>query len=90
MACVEATIAYSSIRYGGVNSTWNLPQLVGWSRAKDFLLTGREIDSAEARECGLFNRVVERARLLETALKLAEKLRIIRLPARRTPSGCCV
>ncbi|WP_203336804.1 enoyl-CoA hydratase/isomerase family protein [Nocardioides limicola] len=43
----------------GMATTWLLPDVVGRARARDLLLTGRLVDSAEACEMGLVSRVIE-------------------------------
>ena len=50
------------------------PQLVGFARAKEYLLTGDLLDATEAERIGLINRVVPRERLDETVNALADKL----------------
>jgi enoyl-CoA hydratase len=50
------------------------PWLVGVSRAKEYLMTGQNLDAAEAHRIGLVNRVVPADELLDTAGKLAAKL----------------
>jgi len=52
--------------------SWLLPRLVGASRAFEILLSGREVDAAEAERIGLVSRVVPDAELLDAALELAE------------------
>jgi len=47
---------------------------LGPRKAKEFLWTGDEIDSAEAHRLGLINRVVPRGRLEEETLALAERI----------------
>ena len=54
--------------------TVRLPRLIGHSRAMDMILTGRPVNSAEALEFGLANRVVEDGKSREAAEELAEKL----------------
>ena len=55
----------------GGGGTQRLARLVGPSRAKDIIMTGRQIDAAQALEWGLADRVVDRADVLGTALEMA-------------------
>ncbi|MBC5768481.1 crotonase/enoyl-CoA hydratase family protein [Ramlibacter albus] len=54
--------------------TVRLPRLVGLSRALDLILTGRKVESAEALQMGLANRVVPKGSVREAALELAQQL----------------
>jgi enoyl-CoA hydratase/carnithine racemase len=36
-----------------------LPQLIGWGKTRELVLTGRRIDAAEALQCGLVERLAE-------------------------------
>lgn len=54
--------------------TIRLPRLIGQSRAMDLLLTGREIDAAEAHEMGLANRIARPGGALEVAVELATQI----------------
>lgn len=51
--------------------TQRLPRIVGLGRALDLILTGRIIDTAEARDMGLVNEVVADGTALERALAMA-------------------
>jgi enoyl-CoA hydratase len=54
--------------------TYRLPRIVGLGRALDLLLTGRELDAAEAYDIGFANRVVPDGDALATAVALAEQI----------------
>jgi len=51
-----------------------LPRAVGYSRAKDILLTNRRIEPTEAEAIGIAKRVIPAADLLNEALRLATEL----------------
>jgi len=54
--------------------TIRLPRLIGHSHAMDLILTGREIDAAEAKTMGLVNRTTEPGGALSAAIELAHEL----------------
>jgi enoyl-CoA hydratase len=54
--------------------TYRLPQIVGLGRALDLILTGREIDTAEAERIGLVNRVVPAGEALDAATDVAAEI----------------
>jgi 2-(1,2-epoxy-1,2-dihydrophenyl)acetyl-CoA isomerase len=53
---------------------WSLPFRVGPARARQMMLLGEEIDSAEALRLGLADRLVPKGEALAEARKLAERL----------------
>ena len=73
----SATIGDPHVR-GGLNAgdggavVW--PQLIGYARAKEYLMTGEVLSAAEAARIGLINRCVPDARLEADVYGLAERL----------------
>ena len=80
MAC-DICIATKSAKFGqpeinlgihpGFGGTQRLPRLVGRMKAKELLLTGKNIDAEEAKRIGLINDVVEDHQLMEITYKIA-------------------
>jgi enoyl-CoA hydratase/carnithine racemase len=58
----------------GDGGAWLLPRIIGQGRALDLLLTGRPVGAEEALEWGIVTRVVDDDDLLESALRIAERL----------------
>jgi 2-(1,2-epoxy-1,2-dihydrophenyl)acetyl-CoA isomerase len=54
-------------------SSWNLPRLVGWARARELLLLPRTVQAAEALALGLATEVVPAGTVLERASELARQ-----------------
>jgi enoyl-CoA hydratase len=65
----------------GIGATQRLPRALGKAKAMDLILTGRMMDAAEAERAGLVSRVVPAASLMEEALKVAETIAAMSLPA---------
>jgi enoyl-CoA hydratase len=78
LAGASARFCGAGVRNGLTNTelgiSWILPRLVGASRAFELLLTGREIDAAEAERIGLVSRVVPDGELLDEAHELAARI----------------
>ena len=58
----------------GIGGTQRLARAVGKAKAMDLILTGRQMDAAEAERAGLVSRVVPVAELVETAMAAARKI----------------
>lgn len=58
----------------GAGGTQRLPRLIGPSRAKDLIFTGRFVDAAEALRIGLVDRVVPTDDVYAEAITLARQL----------------
>jgi enoyl-CoA hydratase len=90
MIC-DIIIAADSAKFGqpeitlgvipGMGGTQRLPRLIGKSKAMDLILTGRMMDAAEAERCGLLSRIVPADDLLDEAMRVAEKIADLSLPA---------
>ncbi len=73
----DATISLEETRLGlipDVGGTTRLTQLIGVSRAKELILTGRRIDAATAEKWGLANKVVTQEELDTAAQALADEI----------------
>lgn len=64
----------------GAGGTQRLTRAVGKAKAMDMILTGRQMDAAEAERVGLVSRVVSVDSLLEETLKAAERIADMSLP----------
>jgi enoyl-CoA hydratase/carnithine racemase len=65
----------------GAGGTQRLPRLVGRGAALDLMLTGRQIDAADALRIGLVERVVDAGTAVQAARDLAEELCAASAPA---------
>jgi enoyl-CoA hydratase/carnithine racemase len=83
-AWCDLRVAGDSARFGCLERRWGvplvdggtyrLPRIVGLGRALDFILTGREIDAAEAERMGFVDRLVPAGTALAAATALAEHI----------------
>ena len=74
IASTKAVFGQPEILLGiipGGGGTQRLPRLVGASRAKEIMVTGRQVKSDEALRIGLADEVVEPEQLMPRALELA-------------------
>ena len=71
VGCEKTSFRFLAVNYGQMNATWSLPQLVGINRAKELLLSGREVFAEEAYHIGLINHLVPSEELMERTLDIA-------------------
>ena len=71
VGCEHASFRFLAAAYGRINSTWTLPNQVGWPIAKELLFTGRVVEAEEAHRIGLLNHLVPCAQLRAKTLELA-------------------
>lgn len=76
LAVPEAKFGYTEVKIGFLPAIVSvfLTRQIGDKQARNLLLTGRLVDSAEAKQLGLITEVVPRERLMERAHELAATL----------------
>jgi enoyl-CoA hydratase len=84
IAADNAKFGQPEIKLGvipGIGGTQRLTRALGKAKAMDMCLTGRMMDAAEAERSGLVARVVPLASLMDEAIKAAETIAAMSLPA---------
>jgi enoyl-CoA hydratase/carnithine racemase len=73
---VRMNAGYIKIGTSGcdMGSSFHLPRIIGFSRAAEYLYTGRFMDAATADRLGLVSKVVPDDKLLDAALELAQEM----------------
>jgi enoyl-CoA hydratase/carnithine racemase len=71
IGCEHCRFRFLAAAYGRINSTWTLPNQVGWPMAKELLFSARVVEAAEARSIGLLNHLVPCDQLRPKTLELA-------------------
>ncbi len=77
LASEKAVFGQPEVKLGitpGFAGTQRLPRIVGRGRGKELVFSGRSIKAEEALRIGLANRVCPPEKLMEEALKLAERI----------------
>ena len=74
VGCEATKFRFLAAAYGRINSTWTLPNQVGWPIAKELLFTARIVGAEEAYRIGLLNHLVPRAQLREKTMEIAKMI----------------
>jgi enoyl-CoA hydratase len=74
VGCEGAKFRFLAAAYGRINSTWTLPNQVGWPIAKELLFSARIVEAEEAYRIGLLNHLVPRAQLRAKTMELARMI----------------
>ena len=74
IGCEGTKFRFLAAAYGRINSTWTLPNQVGWPMAKELLFTARIVGAEEAFRIGLLNHLVPRAQLRTKTMEIAKMI----------------
>jgi enoyl-CoA hydratase/carnithine racemase len=74
IGCEGTKFRFLAAAYGRINSTWTLPNQVGWPMAKELLFSARIVEAEEAYRIGLLNHLVPRAQLRAKTMELARTI----------------
>jgi len=74
VGCEDTRFRFLAAAYGRINSTWTLPNQVGWPIAKELLFTARVVEAEEAHRIGLLNHLVPRDQLRTKTMELARMI----------------
>src|SRR6476620_6756966 len=74
MGCEDTRFRFLAAAYGRINSTWTLPNQVGWPVAKELLFTARIVGAEEAYRIGLLNHLVPREQLRAKTMELGRMI----------------
>lgn len=74
IGCQDTRFRFLAAAYGRINSTWSLPNQVGWPVAKELLFTARVVEAEEAYRIGLLNHLVPREKLREKTMEIAHQI----------------
>src|SRR5919108_847626 len=74
IGCEHCSFRFLAAAYGRINSTWTLPNQVGWPIAKELLFSGRVVEAEEAHRIGLLNHLVPRDQLRAKTMELGRMI----------------
>ncbi len=81
IACPQAYFRAAGINNGltatELGLSFILPRVIGSGRSMELMLTGRDVDAAEAERIGLVSRVVPRDQLMATCFEIADRIRAL-------------
>jgi len=83
VGCEHSRFRFLAAAYGRINSTWTLPNQVGWPMAKELLFSARIVEAEEAYRIGLLNHLVPCDQLRKKTMELATMIAGNRRPAVR-------
>ncbi len=74
IGCEDTQFRFLAAAYGRINSTWTLPNQVGWPMAKELLFSARIVEAEEAYRIGLINHLVPKEQLRAKTMELAKTI----------------
>jgi enoyl-CoA hydratase len=74
IGCEGTRFRFLAAAYGRINSTWTLPNQVGWPIAKELLFSARVVEAEEAFRIGLLNHLVPRAQLRAKTMEIGRMI----------------
>jgi enoyl-CoA hydratase/carnithine racemase len=74
VGCENTKFRFLAAAYGRINSTWTLPNQVGWPVAKELLFTARIVGAEEAYRIGLLNHLVPTDQLRAKTMEIAKMI----------------
>ncbi len=74
IGCEHTKFRFLAAAYGRINSTWTLPNQVGWPIAKELLFSARVVEAEEAYRIGLLNHLVPTSELRAKTMELAKTI----------------
>jgi len=74
IGCEHTKFRFLAAAYGRINSTWTLPNQVGWPIAKELLFSARVVEAEEAYRIGLLNHLVPKDQLRAKTMELAKTI----------------
>lgn len=74
IGCEGSKFRFLAAAYGRINSTWTLPNQVGWPIAKELLFTARIVEAEECHRIGLINHLVPSSQLRAKTMEIAKMI----------------